>query len=114
MLYVNATTIAVNKSRKPGEGAGMIKVPKEKRSHRVRLGMSMSCIISTNAVTPEEGTTFDIGKGGMCVFSNKCLDPGHIVEIQCKTIWDTPKTGAVKWCHKIKHNLYRIGVEFAS
>jgi len=104
----------VNKSRKPGEGAEMIKVPKEKRSHKVRLGMSAPCLITTDSETPGEGATFDIGKGGMCVFSNKSLDPGHVVEIQCKTIWDEMKTGTVKWCHKIKHNLYRIGVEFSS
>lgn len=76
--------------------------------------MSVPCLISTDSETPGEGTTFDIGKGGMCVFADKCLEPGHVIEIQCTAIWDEPKTGIVKWCHKIKHNLCRIGVEFSS
>ena len=92
----------------------MIKVPKEKRSHKARLGMSVPCLLSTDSETPGKGTTFDLGKGGMCIFSSKALQPGHFVEIQCKTIWDEPKTGSVRWCQKINHNLYRIGIEFTS
>lgn len=91
----------------------MIKVPKERRENKGRLGMSMPCIISTETRTSEECTTFDISKGGLCVFSNKCLDAGNSIEIQCKAIWDQPKIGTVKWCQKIKHNLYRTGIVFS-
>jgi hypothetical protein len=96
------------------EDTEMIKVPKERRGDKGRLGMSMPCIISIDTRTSREGTTFDISKGGMCVFSNRCLDAGHVIEIQCKDIWDQPKTGTVKWCQKIEHNLYRIGISFSS
>jgi hypothetical protein len=91
----------------------MIKVPKEKRGNRGRIGMSMPCIVTTDTNTSDEGTTFDFGKGGMCVFSNKYLDAERDIEIQCKAIWDQPKNGTVKWCHKIKHNLYRTGIAFS-
>ena len=91
----------------------MIKVPKERRGSKGRVGMSMSCIICDNEKTCKEGTTFDIGKGGMCVFSHKCLEVGHVIEIQCESIWDKPKIGTVKWCDKIEQNLYRVGVLFS-
>lgn len=72
----------------------------------------MPCILCTDPKTSEESTTFDIGKGGMYVFSNKSLEVGHVVEILCEAIWNKPKIGAVRWCQKIKHNLYRIGISF--
>lgn len=75
--------------------------------------MSMPCIVSADTETLHECTTFDLGEGGMCIFSNKCLEVGHVVELQCKAIWDSPKTGTVKWCQKIKYNLYRIGISFS-
>ena len=75
--------------------------------------MSMPCIISAETRMSKECTTFDVGKGGMCVFSDKRLDVGHDIEIQCKAIWDQAKIGTVKWCHKIKHKLYRIGIAFS-
>ena len=88
-------------------------MPKERRKDKVRFGMSMPCVVSTNTKTSEEGTTFDISKGGMCIFSERCLETGQDIELQCKTIWDKPKIGTVKWCRKIKHNLYRIGISFS-
>jgi hypothetical protein len=91
----------------------MIRVPKERRGKKGRLGISMPCIICDDTKTSKEGTTFDMGKGGMCLFSNKCLEVGHVIEIQCKSIWDKPKTGTVKWCHKVTHNLYRVGISFS-
>ena len=91
----------------------MIKVPKERRSNKGRLGMSIPCIVSTNGKTIDEDTTFDISRSGMCLFSDKCVAVGHVIEIHCKAIWDKPKIGTVKWCDKIQHNLYRIGISFS-
>ena len=91
----------------------MIKVPKERRGTKGRLGISMPCILYPDPKTSEEITTFDLGKGGMCVFSNKSLEVGHTVEIRCEAIWNEPKIGAVRWCQKIKHDLYRIGISFS-
>jgi hypothetical protein len=91
----------------------MIKVPKERRGKKERLGLSLSCIICAETKRCERGTTFDIGKGGMCVFSSKRLEVGHSIEIQCESIWEKPKIGTVKWCDKIEHNLYRVGILFS-
>jgi len=91
----------------------MIKVPKERRENKGRLGISLPCILYTDPKTSEEGTTFDIGKGGMCLFSYKCLEVGHVVQIRCEAIWNEPKIGTVRWCQKIKHNLSRIGISFS-
>jgi hypothetical protein len=88
----------------------MIKVLKEKRGSKRRLGISMPCILYPDPKTSEEITTFDLGKGGMCIFSDKSLEAGRTVEIRCEAIWDKPKNGAVRWCQKIKHGLYRIGI----
>lgn len=73
----------------------------------------MPCIVSTGTETLDECTTFDLGKGGMSIFSNKSLEVGHVVELQCKDIWNSPKTGTVKWYQMITHNLYRIGISFS-
>lgn len=91
----------------------MIKVPKERRENKGRLGISMPCILYTDPKTSEQSTTFDIGKGGMCLFSYKCLEVGQVVGIRCEAIWNEPKLGTVRWYHKIKHNLYRIGISFS-
>lgn len=91
----------------------MIKVPKERRGIKGRLGISMPCVLYTDPKASQESSTFDIGKGGMCLFSNKCLEDGHRVEIRCEAIWNEPKIGTVKWCQKIKHDLYRIGISFS-
>ncbi len=91
----------------------MIKVPKERRRDKRRLDMSMPCVILTDHKTSEAGTTFNISEGGMCVFSDKSLDAGRVIDIQCRALWDQPKTGTVKWCRKIKHDLYRIGISFS-
>jgi hypothetical protein len=95
------------------EDTEMIKVPIERRGKKGRLGMSMPCSVCAESKTFKDGTTFDVSKGGMCVFSNNCFEIGHIIEIQCEAIWDRPKTGTVKWCQKVKHNLYRIGISFS-
>lgn len=91
----------------------MIIVKKERRGKKGRLGMSMPCIICNHTKTCKEGTIFDMGKGGMSLFSNKCLEVEQVVEIQCESIWDKPKIGTVKWCHKVTHNLYRVGISFS-
>ena len=90
----------------------MIILPRERRVNKGRLGMNTPCIVSTDTETLNECTTFDLGKGGMSIFSNKSLEVGHVIELQCKDIWDSPKTGTVKWYQKIEHNLYRIGIAF--
>ena len=91
----------------------MIKVPKERRADKGRLSMSVPCIVSTGSETLDECTTSDLGKGGMCLFSNKPLEVDYGIEVQCKAIWDGPKTGTVKWCQKIQLNLYRSGISFS-
>ncbi|KPK45618.1 MAG: hypothetical protein AMK74_02920 [Nitrospira bacterium SM23_35] len=75
--------------------------------------MSMPCNVSTDSDTLNDCTTIDLGKGGMCIFSDKSLEAGHVIELQCNDIWDSPKTGTVKWCKQIRINLYRIGIEFS-
>ena len=90
----------------------MIKVPKERRVDKRRLAMSVPCMVSGDKKTYEEGTTFDISKGGMCLFAEKDLEVGRVIEVRCDAIWDGPKTGTVRWCQKIRYNLYRIGISF--
>ena len=95
------------------EDIEMTKVLKERRVNKGRLTMSMPCIVSTDSTAADDCTTIDLGKGGMCIFSNKALEVGHIIKLQCEDIWDSPKTGTVKWCKQIQINLYRIGIVFS-
>jgi hypothetical protein len=95
------------------EDIEMTKVLKERRANKGRITMSLPCIVSTDSTTADDCTTIDLGKGGMCIFSNKSLEVGHIIKLQCEDIWDSPKTGTVKWCKQIQINLYRIGIVFS-
>ena len=91
----------------------MIKVPKERRANKGRLSINVPCIASADSETLGECTTFDLGKGGMCIFSKKRLEVGYVIELRCTALWHGPKRGIVKWCQKIQPNLYRIGIEFS-
>jgi len=95
------------------EDIEMTKVLKERRANKGRITMSLPCIVATDSTTADDCTTIDFGKGGMCIFSNKSLEVGHIIKLQCEDIWDSPKTGTVKWCKQIQINLYRIGIVFS-
>ena len=95
------------------EDIEMTKVLKERRANKGRITMNMPCIVSTDSTTADDCTTIDLGKGGMCIFSNKSLEVGHIIKLQCEDIWDSPKTGTVKWGKQIQINLYRIGIVFS-
>ena len=72
--------------------------------------MSVRCSVSARPDTVVECTTFDLGKGGVGIFSNESLEASRVIELRCKAIWDVPKKGTAKWCRKIQPNLYRIGI----
>ncbi len=120
-VTMSSPSFSLSKNLKPNQKSNilsvkdieMIKVAKKGRANGARLGISVPCIVCTDSETLDECTTFDLGKGGMCIFSNKSLEVGHVIELQCKDIWDGPKTGTVKWCKKIQINLYRVGIAFS-
>jgi hypothetical protein len=112
MTYGHRAKLFISRAKK-WEYTEMIIVLRERRVNKGRLSMSLPCIVSTDTEILDKCTTFDLGKGGMSIFSNKSLEIGHVIELQCKDIWDNPKTGTVKWHQKIKHNLYRIGISFS-
>lgn len=91
----------------------MLKPPVEKRAKgKKRLPVSLACQYSAGQAQGGEATTFDISEGGMCFYSNKPVDIGYTIEVQCKELWDSPKHGVVRWCQRIHHRLYRVGVQF--
>ena len=107
----------------------MIKPPVERRAKvKKRVPMSLACSYSaepsqggtatpsgTAVPTPTKGgeaATFDISEGGMCFYSNKPIETGRTIQVQCNDIWDKPKKGVVRWCQKVHLRLYRVGVQF--
>jgi hypothetical protein len=58
----------------------------------------------------EEGTTTDLSSEGLGLFSYKELEPGDIVEIECKDLWEMPRKFTVKWCNRLQHNFFRLGL----
>jgi len=88
----------------------------EKRQNkRGRLSLPLS--INEQADTPVEqkkfykGSTADLSKSGLGIFSDVEIKPGTVIEIECCDIWDAPKKFPVKWCYKMRYDLYRIGLE---
>lgn len=88
----------------------------EKRENK-RGRISLPLSFNKQADTPDKknkfhkGSTADLSNSGLGIFSNVEIRPGTVLEIECREIWDAPKKFPVKWCNKIKHNLYRIGLE---
>jgi hypothetical protein len=58
-----------------------------------------------------EGTTADLGENGLGFFSQRELEPGTVLEIECMDIWAAPKQFTVKWCDRIQYNFFRLGLE---
>jgi hypothetical protein len=57
-----------------------------------------------------KGMSADLSDNGLGIFSDKELKPETVVEIECEDIWETSKQFTVKWCSRIKHNFYRLGL----
>jgi len=89
-----------------------MKPPVERRGKaKKRLPISTACLMRAEQ-NRHDITTFDISEGGMCFYSNKIVEIGKSVEVSCSDLWESPKRGVVRWCQKIHHRLYRVGVEF--
>jgi hypothetical protein len=87
----------------------MAKLPEERRD-KGRFGISVPCDFCEEGADADSGTTFDVSKEGMCIFSYRPLEVGHKINVTSKDLWDEPRTGIVQWCRRVKHNLYRIGI----
>ena len=87
----------------------------KRQDKRGRLSLPLS--INEQADTPVEqkkfhkGSTADLSKSGLGIFSDVEIKPGTVIEIECCDIWDAPKKFPVKWCYKMRYDLYRIGLE---
>ena len=93
-----------------------MKLPKEQRQKRRGL-ISVPVSFEGQAETPAKnkkvckGTTSDLSNSGLGIFSDVELNPDSVIEIECQDIWDSPKKFSVKWCNRVRHNFYRIGLE---
>ena len=87
----------------------------KRKNKRGRISLPLSINKQTDATDKQKknlkGSTADLSNSGLGIFSDVEIRPGTIIEIDCHDIWDAPKKFPVKWCNKIRHNLYRIGLE---
>lgn len=95
------------------------KLPRERRKKK-RGPISVPVKFSDPAGTSEgkrvtgEGTTADVSDKGIGFFSNKELEPGIVLEIECNDIWAEPRQFTVRWCDRIQYNFFRLGLELRS
>lgn len=70
-----------------------------------------SARISDKGKIGGEGTTADVSGEGIGFFSNRELEPGTVLEIECNDIWVEPRKFTVRWCDRIQYNYFRLGLE---
>ncbi|MEJ2695088.1 MAG: PilZ domain-containing protein [Candidatus Sulfobium sp.] len=70
-----------------------------------------SAVISGGGKVAGEGTTADVSEQGIGFFSDKELQPGTVLEIECRDIWAVPRQFTVKWSDRIQYNFFRTGLE---
>ena len=98
------------------KGGFMIKTLRNQRGKK-RCPVSLPVSIEELSETPAEekkarkGSTADVSNSGLGIYSEVEMKPGTILEIECNDIWEEPKKFAVKWCHKVRLNFYRIGLQ---
>jgi len=92
------------------------KLAKELRRQR-RGSLSLPLKLGKSSESPGqatgsagEGTTFDVSESGLGIFSGKEMEPGALLEIDCRDLWDIPRVFEVRWCSKISFNFYRAGL----
>ena len=88
----------------------------EKRQNKrgqISLPVSFNKQSNTAAEQKEfhKGSTTDLSKSGLGIFSDVEIKPATVIEIECSDIWNAPKKLPVKWCYKVRNNFYRIGLE---
>jgi c-di-GMP-binding flagellar brake protein YcgR len=97
--------------RKAGE---IFTIEKQKRDND-RMQISVPVIFAypgREKIITQQGTTFDLSKGGMGFYSEKPLQKGLELQVHLPDLWNSPKASLVRWCSMKKNNLYRVGVSF--
>jgi hypothetical protein len=90
------------------------KLPNERRNqYRKQISVPISYEFSSDHRTISRyGKSFNISESGMCFYTQTPLEDGLNLRIQSEHIWDSPKTGIVKWCNRKYLNFYQVGVSF--
>jgi len=90
------------------------KIPNERRSQQRRqINVPISYEYSFDHSTiSRSGKSFNISESGMCFYTQASLKEGLNLSVQSEYIWDSPKTGVVKWCRRKYLNFYQVGVSF--
>lgn len=90
----------------------MIKLAKERRVQK-RKQMSLPVFYSYMGeyeYVYNHGTTFDISDSGICFYTHTPLNENLPIQVIISDIWDTPRSGVVKWCSLKNLNFYKIGL----
>ncbi|OGW54541.1 MAG: hypothetical protein A2Y81_07010 [Nitrospirae bacterium RBG_13_43_8] len=90
------------------------KLPNERRSqYRKQISVPISYEFSSDQRTISRyGKSFNISESGMCFYTQTPLEDGLNLRIQSEHIWDSPRSGIVRWCNRKYLNFYQVGVSF--
>ena len=90
------------------------KLPNERRSqYRKQISVPISYEFSYDQRTISRyGKSFNISESGMCFYTQTPLEDGLNLRIQSDHIWDSTRSGIVKWCNRKYLNFYQVGVSF--
>ena len=90
------------------------KLPNERRSqYRKQISVPISYEFSYDQRTISRyGKSFNISESGMCFYTQTPLEDGLNLRIQSEHIWDSPRSGIVRWCNRKYLNFYQVGVSF--
>ncbi len=88
----------------------MIKLAKERRVQK-RKQISLPVFYSYTGEY-DNGTTFDLSDSGICFYTHTPLPEGHHIQVLISDVWDSPKSGVVRWCCLKNLNFYKIGILF--
>jgi hypothetical protein len=90
------------------------KFPNERRNQkRKQISIPISYEYSSNDKTISRfGKSFNISEAGMCFYTQTPLREGLNLRVKGDHMWDSPRAGIVKWCHRKYLNFYQVGVSF--
>jgi nuclear transport factor 2 (NTF2) superfamily protein len=104
----------VSHATHPELRAFFARLPNERRTQqRKQISVPISYEYSLdNGTISRSGKSFNISETGMCFYTQTPLREGLNLRVQSEHIWDTPKTGIVKWCNRKYLNFYQVGISF--
>ena len=104
----------VSQAAHPELRAYIPKLPRERRNEqRKQVSVPISYEYSLdNSTVSQSGKSFNVSQSGMCFYTQNPLKEGLNIRVRSEDIWDSFRSGIVKWCNRKYLNLYQVGISF--